>query len=517
MTRSRPYALPELPDPRVATESAKVWAQADARLSALLEAGIPQARALLRWGSELLRAGQAADAVTAFRAAAALSPAEGAAWTSLGIALDRAGDAATAVACLEHSVGLARDQPDTWLLLGIGREKLDDVPGAEADYRVALELAPSSAAAWKCLGALLDRKRDLEGAIAALQSYVVHGAPDAAVFALLGKVLYEDGRLREANDPYTKASALEPKNPVFARMARRTRFLRDVLEGSSVDAALATFERGPLKPASSDNETHDLLDIACGVLSGFGHHDAALRVATRWAELWPGSASARYLLASLEGTGGPAPPRSPDDYIVESFDAFAAHFDEQLVGVLGYDVPQKLCALVGKSLIAGRLYDALDAGCGTGLCGPLIRPMARHLTGVDLSRKMLDLARARGVYDTLVCEELTAYLERSADAFDLIVSADVLIYFGDLQPLLDAAARALRPSGLFAVSYETTVEGERRLGPSGRFAHAASYVTSIAARSFDILDSEDALLRREGRKRVKGQLLVLRRRTPSRS
>ncbi|HEY6133044.1 MAG TPA: hypothetical protein VIW70_03610 [Rubrivivax sp.] len=27
----------------------------------------------------------------------------------------------------------------------------------------------------------------------------------------------------------------------------------------------------------------------------------------------------------------------------------------------------------------------LHLGCGTGLCGPLLRPLARHLTGIDLS------------------------------------------------------------------------------------------------------------------------------------
>ena len=54
----------------------------------------------------------------------------------------------------------------------------------------------------------------------------------------------------------------------------------------------------------------------------------------------------------------------------------------------------------------------LDAGCGTGLCGPLIAPYARRLVGVDLSERMLAQARARDVYDELVKGELTAYLGR---------------------------------------------------------------------------------------------------------
>ena len=75
--------------------------------------------------------------------------------------------------------------------------------------------------------------------------------------------------------------------------------------------------------------------------------------------------------------------RSPSDYIVEYFDSFAEGFDAKLVGVLGYDVPEKICSVIRTSAPAEVLYDAVDIGCGTGLCGPLLRPFAKKLTGVD--------------------------------------------------------------------------------------------------------------------------------------
>ena len=84
----------------------------------------------------------------------------------------------------------------------------------------------------------------------------------------------------------------------------------------------------------------------------------------------------------------------------------------------------------------------LDAGCGTGLCGPLVAPYARRLVGVDLSEGMLKQAAEKNVYDALVKAELTEYLGDHRDAFDLIVSADTLVYFGDLAGVLAAAARA---------------------------------------------------------------------------
>ena len=55
--------------------------------------------------------------------------------------------------------------------------------------------------------------------------------------------------------------------------------------------------------------------------------------------------------------------------------------------------------LAHAGLDASRSLDVLDAGCGTGLCGPLVAPYARRLVGVDLSEAML--ARpARGTSTT---------------------------------------------------------------------------------------------------------------------
>ena len=73
----------------------------------------------------------------------------------------------------------------------------------------------------------------------------------------------------------------------------------------------------------------------------------------------------------------------------------------------------------------------------------LLKPRTDRLTGIDLAGGMLDRARALGVYDRLERAEAVAWLEANAETFDLIVSADVLVYIGDLDPLFAAARRAL--------------------------------------------------------------------------
>ena len=109
----------------------------------------------------------------------------------------------------------------------------------------------------------------------------------------------------------------------------------------------------------------------------------------------------------------------------------------------------------------------LDAGCGTGLCGPLLVPYARRLIGVDLSEGMLALAKEKHVYDALIKGELTDHMRAQPAAFDVIVSADTLVYFGDLESVVGAAAGALRPNGLFIFTLEHAV------GARGRYRLAA--------------------------------------------
>ena len=47
-----------------------------------------------------------------------------------------------------------------------------------------------------------------------------------------------------------------------------------------------------------------------------------------------------------------------------------------------------------KRYAPGRPLDVLDLGCGTGLMGAEIHPLARTLVGVDLSSQMLENAPA---------------------------------------------------------------------------------------------------------------------------
>ena len=74
------------------------------------------------------------------------------------------------------------------------------------------------------------------------------------------------------------------------------------------------------------------------------------------------------------------------------------------------------------------------------VCGALVAPYARRLLGVDLSAKMIAHAQERKVYDSLVKSELTTYLRDVRAAYDVIVSADTLVYFGPLEDVIAVCA-----------------------------------------------------------------------------
>jgi predicted TPR repeat methyltransferase len=96
---------------------------------------------------------------------------------------------------------------------------------------------------------------------------------------------------------------------------------------------------------------------------------------------------------------------------------------------------------------------------------------------------MLAHAKRKNAYHVLVKAELTEYLRNHSEAFDLIVSADTLVYFGDLKGVIAALAGALRPNGLVVFTLEHAVGDSAgigyRLELHGRYSHARAYLERL--------------------------------------
>ena len=148
----------------------------------------------------------------------------------------------------------------------------------------------------------------------------------------------------------------------------------------------------------------------------------------------------------------------------------------------------------GAQLVADRVsgggLDILDAGCGTGLVGALVRDRARALVGVDLSATMLDLAGRKNVYDELHRGDMIAFMRGRPQACDVVTCAATLIHFGDLAPAFGAAAATLRTGGALVFTAfpherdaDFSVAALDGLGQGGCFVHGRGYIADAAAAS----------------------------------
>ena len=107
---------------------------------------------------------------------------------------------------------------------------------------------------------------------------------------------------------------------------------------------------------------------------------------------------------------------------------------------------------------------------------------------------------------------LDALRDTPSDHYEAITACDVLVYVGDLAPVLPNAFRILKPGGHFIFSCETAGEDEEDLllRATGRFAHKASQVERLCiASGFDTVHIEHLpKLRMEGGAPLPGFLVV---------
>jgi predicted TPR repeat methyltransferase len=253
------------------------------------------------------------------------------------------------------------------------------------------------------------------------------------------------------------------------------------------------------------------------------NRDAALAHYRRCREIAPERLGPGFLMAALgEGT---LPERAPADYVTAQFDWYAETFDAHLVETLLYRGPEEVARALRPELGKG-VSTLLDLGCGTGLLAPELGNFSGRLIGVDLSPAMLEKAAGRGRYDALEAADIVEFLATwPAGTADIAAAVDVVVYIGDLGPLMAGVARALRPGGVFVFTTERWNADEQpgpteddaavpgwRLRSSGRFQHARSALSGLAgAHGFSIESIEDRVLRYEYGLPVDSDLVKLRR------
>ncbi len=377
---------------------------------------------------------------------------------------------------------------------GIARHREGRVEEAASLYRRALRLSPGNPDAENLLGVIARQKGDLPAALAHAARAVAAGPDVAAYLANQGAALAEAGQLAEGLAALSRAALLDPTDLITQRNLGLA-----LTAAGQPQAALEPLRRATSQPPVAPEAWLALAHAAREAGEPALARDAAARVQG------PLAAQAGFLLAALGAA--PLPERAPASYVRELFDAFAPRFDAELEGALGYRTPALLAAMI-PDLTPGRV---LDLGCGTGLSGLALRPFAQRLEGLDLSPRMLALARARDIYASLHEADLLAFLPRHPARYDLIAAADVLNYLGELTPAFTAIACALKPGGTALFSLEAG-EAPVTLGEGLRFRHNPDHAVALAEKAgLTLVAREDAVLRREKGRDVLGVLIRARR------
>ena len=289
---------------------------------------------------------------------------------------------------------------------------------------------------------------------------------------------------------------------------RRFDFARDLqLKGDLVAAADLLLQAADLAPGFASawftlGELREQLGEREGAIEAFRKARAADLDDRHGASL-------RLMLLGAEKLSG-----MPPAYVRALFDQYAPKFEAALVNDLGYRGP----ALLFRAVLAARaairkpavFRRAIDLGCGTGLVAAVFAVEVDEFIGIDLSPRMIERARATGLYAQLEVAEMVAALRDKPDASaDLILAADAMVYVPDHAALLGEAARVLVPGGLLAFTVETHAGEGVILGEGLRYAHGAGYVrTAIGDAGLSLSRLEELSARNEDNAAVPGLVAV---------
>ncbi|WP_455366368.1 tetratricopeptide repeat protein, partial [Kaarinaea lacus] len=128
---------------------------------------------------------------------------------------------------------------------------------------------------------------------------------------------------------------------------------------------------------------------------------------------------ARLKLSYLNA--GEIPERQPEQLVKQTYEKKARTWDQDVERIdMAFLGPQLVREALQQHLTDAKDMGVLDIGCGTGLCAPFLRPIAKRLQGVDISEHMLEIARQKNLYDELVCEDIVRYLTNTRDEYDLV-------------------------------------------------------------------------------------------------
>ena len=339
--------------------------------------------------------------------------------------------------------------------------KLDEAIKA---YTKSLSIEPAFAEAYYNMGDAFKDQEKLDEAIEAYNKTLSIKPDYVKACNNMGNALRDQGKLEEAIEAYNKALSI---NPDFA-------------------------------------EAYSNIGIA---LKGQGKLEDAIKAYTKALSINPDHGSAKHMLAALTGKKNEAVPR---EYVENLFDGYSKNFEASLLERLEYKLPKSIRNVLIKPNNKKSLGSVLDLGCGSGLLGPEIRDRSSRLEGIDLSRKMLSLAKQKNVYDRLIHSDIVEYLSTMPLSFDHYIALDVFIYVGELTEIFRLIKSQNKKPGKLVFSTEHTELDGYHILKTGRYSHSKSYIENLCKKfGYKISYFSTADLRKEKEDFLTGGIYVL--------
>lgn len=473
-------------------------AEACARKALGLQPGMLGAYANL--GNALQSQGMNEEAIKCFRQAVENNPNDYNSYNNMGYALSNDKLYEEAEICYLKAIEISPEYAEAQNNLGVVKIKKQEPEKALEYFRQAVKLNPEYLDALFNMGTTLKTLGVHKEALACFSEVIKRHPEHTEAGMQAANILFEQGNTDDAHRIYSELLQFSPGN-IRALTGLTSIFLK---KGNYAKA----IEYGNRAVQNDPRHTDALYCLGSAYL-GNGDTGKAISYFRKVLESSPTHVMALHHLSALEDI--PVPEGFDPEYVANLFDKFSSTFDNHLVNDLKYKIPEYLGQAVKGALTNHQDLNVLDLGCGTGLCGIHFRENARQLVGVDLSRKMLEIARNRGIYDELILGELMAAFKHPGIFYDLIVAADVFVYLGVLDAIFRAITDTLAPDGIFAFSIEAADSQQPYvLHKGGRYAHSLDYIQDLARQcKLGTITTDDVVLRMNEGKAVTGYVILL--------
>ena len=365
-------------------------------------------------------------------------------------------------------------------------------------HNKGLSFEPNSAVISNNIGNVLKDKGQLKEAIESYKKALSINPDYAEAHNNMGLALQDNGKLQEALESYNKALSVKPD--YAAAYNNIGNVFKD--EGKLKDAV------DSYKKALSINPNYATAYKNMGnALQDMGDLDEAIESYNKALSINPDDGSAKHMLFALTGNTNETAPR---EYVENLFDAYSRKFESSLVDKLQYKIPKLIRDILIKPNSNDTLGSILDLGCGTGLLGLEIKNHCSILEGIDLSNKMLAIAKQKNLYDKLIHSDIVEYLSTHSLDFDYYIALDVFIYLGELSEIFRLIKSRNKKPGKLVFSTEHTKKDGYHLLKSGRYSHSKSYIECLCKKfDYNISHFSTTNLRKEHGNFIRGGIYTV--------